>query len=415
MTAAPVVSGARLTDAQRLDWLRLIRSESIGPKTFRALINRYGGAGAALDALPELARQRGRDLRIATRDECLRELAALDAAGARLIAVGEPDYPPALREIDAPPPLIAARGHVPALSRPMVAIVGSRNASAAGLAFCERLTRDLGVAGLVIASGLARGVDARAHRSALGVGTVAVLAGGLDRIYPAEHGALAEEILERGALISEMPMGYEPRGRDFPRRNRIVSGLSLGVVVIEAARRSGSLITARFANEQGREVFAVPGSPLDPRAEGANGLLREGATLCTRGSDVLDALAPLIERGIAPRVRLDEDAPVEPTEPLWDELDLVYEGASPRTEAGHEMDEPAAPAIPDAAPVAVARADVGAMVEALLGASPVALDDLARAAGVAVGDVRAALLDLELAGKLERHGGGLVSRRPDTF
>ena len=415
MTAAPVVSGARLTDAQRLDWLRLIRSESIGPKTFRALINRYGGAGAALDALPELARQRGRDLRIATRDECLRELAALDAAGARLIAVGEPDYPPALREIDAPPPLIAARGHIPALSRPMVAIVGSRNASAAGLAFCERLTRDLGVAGLVIASGLARGVDARAHRSALGVGTVAVLAGGLDRIYPAEHGALAEEILERGALISEMPMGYEPRGRDFPRRNRIVSGLSLGVVVIEAARRSGSLITARFANEQGREVFAVPGSPLDPRAEGANGLLREGATLCTRGSDVLDALAPLIERGIAPRVRLDEDAPVEPTEPLWDEFDLVYEGASPRTEAGHEMDEPAAPAIPDVAPVAIERADVGAMVEALLGASPVALDDLARAAGVAVGDVRAALLDLELAGKLERHGGGLVSRRPDVL
>ena len=413
MSGAPVVSGARLTDAPRLDWLRLIRSESIGPKTFRALVNRYGGAGAALDALPELARQRGRDLRIASRDECLREFAALDAVGARLIAVGEPDYPSALREIDAPPPLIAARGHIPVLSRPMVAIVGSRNASAAGLAFCERLTRDLGVAGLVIASGLARGVDARAHRSALGVGTVAVLAGGLDRIYPAEHGALAEEILERGALISEMPMGYEPRGRDFPRRNRIVSGLSLGVVVIEAARRSGSLITARFANEQGREVFAVPGSPLDPRAEGANGLLREGATLCTRGADVLDALAPLIESGVAPRVRLDEDAPGELTEPLWDELELVYAGASPRTEAGHEMDEPAAPLIGEPVAAVGKRGDVGDIVEALLGASPVALDDLARAAGVAVGDVRAALLDLELAGKLERHGGGLVSRRPD--
>ena len=415
MSGAPVVSGARLTDAQRLDWLRLIRSESIGPKTFRALVNRYGGAGAALDALPELARQRGRDLRIASRDECLREFAALDAVGARLIAVGEPDYPSALREIDAPPPLIAARGHIPVLSRPMVAIVGSRNASAAGLAFCERLTRDLGVAGLVIASGLARGVDARAHRSALGVGTVAVLAGGLDRIYPAEHGALAEEILERGALISEMPMGYEPRGRDFPRRNRIVSGLSLGVVVIEAARRSGSLITARFANEQGREVFAVPGSPLDPRAEGANGLLREGATLCTRGADVLDALAPLIESGVAPRVRLDEDAPGETTEPLWDELDLVYAGPSPSTEAGHEMDEPAAPLIVEPVAAVGKRGDVGDIVEALLSTSPVAVDDLARAAGLAVGDVRAALLDLELAGKLERHGGGLVSRRPDTF
>ena len=414
MSGAPVVSGARLTDAQRLDWLRLIRSESIGPKTFRALVNRYGGAGAALDALPELARQRGRDLRIASRDECLREFAALDAVGARLIAVGEPDYPSALREIDAPPPLIAARGHIPVLSRPMVAIVGSRNASAAGLAFCERLTRDLGVAGLVIASGLARGVDARAHRSALGVGTVAVLAGGLDRIYPAEHGALAEEILERGALISEMPMGYEPRGRDFPRRNRIVSGLSLGVVVIEAARRSGSLITARFANEQGREVFAVPGSPLDPRAEGANGLLREGATLCTRGADVLDALAPLIESGVAPRVRLDEDAPGELTEPLWDELDLVYAGPSPSTEAGHEMDEPAAPLIVEPVAAVGKRGDVGDIVEALLSTSPVAVDDLARAAGLAVGDVRAALLDLELAGKLERHGGGLVSRRPDA-
>ncbi len=414
MSGAPVVSGARLTDAQRLDWLRLIRSESIGPKTFRALVNRYGGAGAALDALPELARQRGRDLRIASRDECLREFAALDAVGARLIAVGEPDYPSALREIDAPPPLIAARGHIPVLSRPMVAIVGSRNASAAGLAFCERLTRDLGVAGLVIASGLARGVDARAHRSALGVGTVAVLAGGLDRIYPAEHGALAEEILERGALISEMPMGYEPRGRDFPRRNRIVSGLSLGVVVIEAARRSGSLITARFANEQGREVFAVPGSPLDPRAEGANGLLREGATLCTRGADVLDALAPLIESGVAPRVRLDEDAPGETTEPLWDELDLVYAGPSPSTEAGHEMDEPAAPLIVEPVAAVGKRGDVGDIVEALLSTSPVAVDDLARAAGLAVGDVRAALLDLELAGKLERHGGGLVSRRPDA-
>ncbi len=414
MSGAPVVSGARLTDAQRLDWLRLIRSESIGPKTFRALVNRYGGAGAALDALPELARQRGRDLRIASRDECLREFAALDAVGARLIAVGEPDYPSALREIDAPPPLIAARGHIPVLSRPMVAIVGSRNASAAGLAFCERLTRDLGVAGLVIASGLARGVDARAHRSALGVGTVAVLAGGLDRIYPAEHGALAEEILERGALISEMPMGYEPRGRDFPRRNRIVSGLSLGVVVIEAARRSGSLITARFANEQGREVFAVPGSPLDPRAEGANGLLREGATLCTRGADVLDALAPLIESGVAPRVRLDEDAPGETTEPLWDELDLVYAGPSPSTEAGHEMDEPAAPLIVEPVAAVGKRGDVGDIVEALLSTSPVAVDDLARAAGLAVGDVRAALLDLELAGKLERHGGGLVSRWPDA-
>ncbi len=408
------MSGSTLTDAQRLDWLRLIRSESIGPKTFRVLINRYGGASAALDALPGLAAQRGRPIRVATREECEKELDAVAAFGARMIAVGESDYPPALRAIDAPPPLISMRGEAPVLQRPMVAIIGSRNASAAGLAFCERLTRDLGAAGFVVVSGLARGIDARAHRSALGAGTVAVLAGGLDKLYPAEHAELAEEILERGAWISEMPIGWEPRGRDFPRRNRLVSGLALGVVVIEAARRSGSLITARFAGEQGRELFAVPGSPLDPRSEGTNGLLRDGATLCTRGSDVIDALAPLVESGPRPRTLLEEDESREPTEPLWDELDLVYVGDTPRTESGHEMDES------EASPLAGANArrpldgDTLKRIRELMGPTPVAVDDLARAAALPVADVRVALLDLEMSGRLERHGGGLVSLTPET-
>jgi DNA processing protein len=404
-------SGARLTDAQRLDWLRLIRSESIGPKTFRVLVNRYGGAGAALDALPSLAAQRGRAIRVATREECEKELDATAKIGARLISVGESDYPPALRAIEAPPPLICVRGDLAVLQRPMVAIIGSRNSSAAGLAFCERLTRDLGAAGFVVASGLARGVDARAHRSSLGTGTVAVFAGGLDRLYPADHAELAEDILERGAWISEMPMGWEPRGRDFPRRNRIVSGLSLGVVVIEAARRSGSLITARFASEQGREIFAVPGSPLDPRSEGTNGLLREGATLCTRGSDVIDALAPLVERGL-PDANLEEDVRAEPTEPLWDELDLVYAGDTPRTEGGHEMDEPPAPPPRESPEPKASLRDPRAEIESLLGPTPMAVDDLARAALLPVADVRVVLLDLELSGRLERHGGGLVSMTP---
>ncbi len=363
--------------------------------------------------MPDLARQRGRPIRIAALDECEKELAALAAMGGRMIASGDSDYPPALRAIDSSPPLLAVCGNVAALKRPVVAMVGSRNASAAGLAFCERLTRDLGAAGFVVASGLARGIDARAHRSALGNGTIAALAGGLDRIYPAEHIPLAREILECGAIISEMPMGYEPRGRDFPRRNRIVSGLSLGVVVIEAARKSGSLITARFASEQGREVFAVPGSPLDPRAEGANGLLREGATLCTRAADIIDALTPLIESGPL-RTDLFENISAESDEPLWDELDIEY-GVPPRTQAGHEMDEPGPPLPVNGARRSPSPAGVThEMILGLLGPAPVTLDDLARASGAPVASVRAMLVDMELSGRIERHGGGLVSLLPET-
>jgi DNA processing protein len=411
------MSGARpslLTDAQRLDWLRLIRSDNVGPRTFRALINRYGGAAAALDALPGLIREHmgARKIRLASSDDCAREIELTHKAGARFVALGEPDYPAALRAIDAPPPLIAVKGNTAVLERPMIAIVGSRNASAAGLTLTERLAHDFAMQDYVVVSGLARGIDQKAHRATIQTGTVAVLAGGLDRIYPSEHRGLADEICAQGALISEMPFAWEPRGRDFPRRNRIVSGLALGTVVVEAARRSGSLITARFANEQGREVFAVPGSPLDPRAEGTNDLLRQGATFCTRAEDVLDALAPLRAGGI-PEVRLVEEGGGvdQAEEPLWDETDLLGTPDVPLTMQGLEFDEPAAPAPRDSAPVREpARSPVS--VESLLGTAPVQIDDLVRASAAPVAEVQAAILDLELQGRIQRHGGGLISLIP---
>ena len=314
----------RLSDAERFDWLRLIRSENVGPRTFRALLDRCGGAAAALAALPELARRggAGRPIRVAGADEIEREIEEARKLGVRFIAYCEPEYPPALRHIDAAPPLLALRGREEALQQPAVAIVGSRNASAAGLAFADRLARGLGQAGYVVISGLARGIDQRAHVAALETGTIAVLAGGHAKPYPPEAAPLLPRIAENGAIVSEMPIAWEPRGRDFPRRNRIVSGLALGAIIVEAARGSGSLITARLAAEQGREVLAAPGSPLDPRAEGTNDLLRDGATLCARVDDALDALEPLRARD--PFGRLKEprrgddlwlDEPVDASEP----------------------------------------------------------------------------------------------------
>jgi DNA processing protein len=388
-----------LTDEQRLDWLRLIRSEKVGPRTFRALVNQYGGAAAALEALPDLARRGGRlVLKVCSRAEAEREMAAARRLGVRFIAMGEPDYPKTLQAIDTAPPLLAVRGSADILARPSVAIVGSRNASASGLTFAERLSRQLGEAGYVVVSGLARGIDTKAHKATLETGTVAVLAGGHDRIYPAQNEPLLQAILEQGgAVISEMPMDWEPRGRDFPRRNRIVSGLSYGVVVIEAARRSGSLITARFALEQGREVFAVPGSPLDPRAEGTNDLIREGATLCAGVEHVTSGLEPLIASG----PRLDQSAE-EPhhtlgSEELWDELDLP-----------DIVRPPVRPVVPDAGhdeEASIGEADL----IALLGPSPVAIDDLVQQSGFSIRNVQTALLELEIAGRLERHGGNAVS------
>jgi DNA processing protein len=359
-----------LNEAQRIEWLRLIRSDNVGPRTFRSLINHFGSARTALDRLPDLAHRGGaaRPARICSEDEARTELAASNRIGVSLLAPGEAGYPPRLAALDDAPPLLAVRGALETLMRPMIAIVGSRNASGAGLKFAGAIARDLGDAGFVIASGLARGIDQAAHRASLASGTVAVLAGGHDRIYPAEHEGLLAELLDAGgAAISEMPVGHVPRARDFPRRNRLISGTALGVVVVEAAHRSGSLITARVAAEQGREVFAVPGSPLDPRAAGTNDLIKQGATLTTGASDVIDAVEPIMGRPLV--VREPDDEPLT-SEPDSSDRDRII---------------------------------------SLLGPSPVLLDDLIRMAGASPAVVRTVLLELELAGRLERLGGGLVS------
>ena len=360
----------QLSDAQRVDWLRLIRSDNVGPRTFRSLIHHFGSARAALQRLPELARRGGADRpgRICSEQDAQAELAASQRIGLRLVASGEAGYPPRLSEIDDAPPLLGIRGAPEVLMRPVIAIVGSRNASGAGLKFAGTLARELSEAGFVVASGLARGIDSAAHRASIEGGTVAVLAGGHDRIYPPEHEELLAMILASGgAAISEMPLGHVPRARDFPRRNRLISGAALGVVVIEAALRSGSLITARMAAEQGREVFAVPGSPLDPRAAGTNDLIKQGATLTTAASDVIDAVEPIMARPVALREAGDDALASEP-EP------------SDR-----------------------------ARITALLGPTAILLDDLIRMSGISPAVVRTVLLELELAGRIERHGGGLIS------
>ncbi|MGE3244740.1 MAG: DNA-processing protein DprA [Beijerinckiaceae bacterium] len=404
---------ARLSDAQRLDWLQLIRSDNIGPRTFLQLVNRYGGAAAALRALPELIAKAGgsRKIRLADRSACEREIEALVRLGGRFVAMGEQDYPPLLRLIDSPPPMISVVGNLPALRLPAVAIVGARNASAAGLVLTERLAGELAAEGYCIVSGLARGVDRQAHAATLKTGTIAVLAGGFEHIYPSEHRGLAEAICEHGALVSEMPLGWQPRGRDFPRRNRIVSGMSYGTIVVEASRRSGSLITARFANEQGREVFAVPGSPLDPRAEGPNELLRQGASLCLSAASVVEALAPMREAGpIRPNLFDDPGADGGQPENLWDETDMFGRPDVPATSAGFELDEEGTGVL-TGAPIRAGSGGDDTMhcVQDLLGAAPVSIDELVRLSGLSVAEVKMALLDLELEGLIERHGGDLVS------
>jgi DNA processing protein len=365
--------GIRLTEEQKLDWLRLIRSENVGPRTFRALLNHFGGARAALASLPDLARRGGATrTRICSQEEAEREYRAAQRLGVIFVALGETDYPRQLQAVDDAPPLLAVRGEVATLNRPIVALVGSRNASAAGMKIAQRLARELGDAGFVTASGLARGIDASVHVASLASGTVAVLAGGHDRPYPPEHAELLAQIVAQGAAMTEMPLGWEPRGHDFPRRNRLISGLALGVVIVEAARRSGSLITARMALEQGREVFAVPGSPLDPRAEGTNGLLKQGATLVTGVEDVLAVLRPMLDRA----------------------------------SEGPGVEEPELPA---AEPAKEPEVDERARIVGLLGPTPVGIDDLVRLSGTSPAIVRMVLLELEIAGRLERHGGSLVS------
>ena len=276
--------------------------------------------------------------------------------------------------IDDAPPLLAIRGNADVLAMPVVAIVGSRNASAAGVKMTERLTRGLCEAGFAIASGLARGIEAAAHRANLATGTLAVLAGGQDRIYPPEHAGLLDDVLRIGLAVTEMPLGWEPRARDFPRRNRLISGVSLGVVIVEAAKRSGSLITARLALEQGREVFAVPGSPLDPRAEGTNSLIKQGATPVTEADDIVSVLRPIMGPELATEL--------------------------PAREQDREEREKSAPE---------PAADERARVIALLSPAPVSIDDLIRLSSTSPRIVRMVLLELEIAGRIERHGSGLVS------
>jgi DNA processing protein len=367
---------AELGEEERIACLRLIRSENVGAVTFRELINHFGGAQAALAALPAISQRAGRTIKICSRADAEAELTRVRAAGAQPLFTIEPGYPTALAVLDAPPPLLYVKGRTELLNRPIVAIVGSRQCSAAGAKLARHFAAELARAGYVVASGLARGIDSMAHEAALESGTVAVLAGGIDIVYPPENEALQARIGQQGCLITEMPFGFVPRAKDFPRRNRIISGVALGVLIVEAARRSGTLVTARFAAEQGRDVFAVPGHPLDPRAEGTNKLLKSGATLVTEPEDLLSALAPLTQ---APRHQL--------------------------------RDEEGAPLVADAAgvpppPLSERERD---RVMAALGPAPVDVDSLVRGTGLSIREVQAAIIELALAGRIERHGNGLIS------
>jgi DNA processing protein len=349
--------------------IRLIRSASIGPVTYRQLVARFGSAQAALDAIPDLARRGGgKPPRLFRTDEAERERTRVEKLGARYLVLGQGLYPSLLAEMDDAPPLLIAKGDLKLLDRPAIAIVGARNASAAACRFARTLAHDLGNEGLAVVSGLARGIDSAAHDGALESGTIGVIAGGIDVFYPPENEARQKALFERGLVLAEMPPGTEPRARHFPYRNRIIAGVSLGTIVVEAAPRSGSLITARLAAEAGREVMAVPGSPLDPRAQECNQLIRDGATLVQNAADVVEAVQPTRTRVASPILHF---------EPGTEQLD------------GEAID----------------------VVEGLLGPSPVPVDEIIRLPGGSSGAVQTALLELDLAGRLDRHAGNRVSLR----
>ena len=362
---------------EQLDWLRLLRSRRVGPATFFRLMHEHGTAAAALVALPEVARTAGvSDYSPCPPDVAAAEMREARLHGARMLTIGSADYPAALAELTDPPPILWAIGDAAISARPMVALIGARNASSLGLRMARALARELSDAGFVVVSGLARGIDTAAHGAALAGGTVAVMPGGVDVVYPPENAALAQEIAESGLRVSEQPMAMQPTARHFPRRNRIVSGLARAVVVVEAAAKSGSLITARSALDQGREVMAVPGHPFDARAAGCNMLIRDGATLVRGSRDVIDAL-----------------------------------GTSAETDAPQ-----AARRAPTIAPPARAKldrsADAASLHEAILsrlGPSPVAEDQLIRDLGLAAGEVMPELTALELDGRVRRQPGGLLS------
>ncbi len=348
--------------------LRLLRTANVGPVTYRQLIARFGTASAALEALPNLAARAGRrDLKPADPRAVERELAAIERLGARPLFVDEPAYPPLLRATDTAPPMLTVRGDLGLLTRTGIAIVGARNASAAACRFARGLSQQLARERAAVISGLARGIDTAAHVGALEEGTIAVIASGIDIAYPPENAELQERIARDGLLIAEQPVGTEPLARHFPSRNRIIAGLALGTVVVEAAPKSGSLITARIAGELGREVMAVPGSPLDPRAQGCNQLIRDGATLIQNAMDVLEQVRPIDARAVA--------QPVDGFEPAFDD---------------------------------VSEAELRAIID-LLGPTPVQVDEVVHLSGLPSSVVQTALLELELGGRLERHAGGKVS------
>lgn len=364
-----------LTDEERVDWLRLSRTAQVGPITFYALLARYGSAKAAIQALPKLAARAGRakPAPVPPAGEIRREIERAERMGARYLAAHGPDYPEALAAIEDAPPVIVVGRNIGLFERPAVAIVGARNASLNGKKMAARLAAELGEAGFVVVSGLARGIDTEAHKAALAHGTIAVVAGGIDIVYPPENRDLQARIFDQHCIVAEAPLGTEPMARHFPRRNRIISGLTPGVIVVEAAKNSGSLITARMALEQGREVFAVPGSPLDPRAQGANGLIRDGATLTETADDVLRVLTsrPISRRRTA-------------QEPLL----LPEPAGEPEVEEARKV-----------------------ILEAL-SPVPVAVDELVRDCQVSLPVVLTILLELELAGRLERQAGQRVSLVP---
>ena len=358
---------ARLDEAERFARLRLARTDRVGPVSFRQLLDRFGTALRALDALPDLARRAGStgyDLPPVERIEA--ELAAGERKGAVLLVLGDPAYPDRLAAVDPPPPVLWTRGHCALLSGETIAMVGARIASAGGQRIARGLAQALGQDGFVVVSGLARGIDAAAHLGALKTGTVAVLGGGVDDVYPPDNAELYEQVVDQGCVVSESPMGARAQARDFPRRNRIISGLSRGVIVVEAELRSGSLITARLAGEQGRDVFAVPGSPLDPRSKGPNELLRQGAILCEGVEDVRRGLETL---------RTLREPPGDRFEAVPDDVDQAL----------------------------IER------VAALLSPTPTPRDELARACAAPVAHVAAALLELSLAGRATLLPGGLAS------
>lgn len=361
-----------------VDALRLIRSENVGPMTFFHLVKFCGSVAKALEMAPEFSRRGGRKkpIVIFPKADAVREVEAITKLGAQIVLYGEENYPRLLQFIGDAPPMLTVRGHTHLFSHTkLVGMVGARNASTNGCVFAKKLSSDLGAAGYTVVSGLARGIDASAHRGALATGTVAVIGGGIDTVYPPENAALYEEIIATGAIISEQPFSMQPHARSFPGRNRIIAGMTLGTVVVEASLKSGSLITAEYATDYGRDVFAVPGSPMDPRCHGTNKLLREGATMVETARDIIANVTPM---GNIPLAESD----------------------------GREFSEPA-PTMPDDTTLDEARA----VLLSALSPSPTLLDDLLVSTGLTPHLMMAVLLELELAGKLERHPGARVALR----